>query len=122
MIYSVFGYKVFKENDIPFGYDNVDGSLVVNPVESEIVKYTFGMQLEPEKKADALPEEWVKYLEEKTEECKKIIDAEKMEVVEIPEWVRISEHTPIVDESIWKEVQGKLSEPQEENTGMQMEM
>lgn len=67
MIYNVFGYKVFKENDVPFGYDKVDEKLVINSVESEIVKYTFETELKPETKTDTLPERWIKYLEQKTE-------------------------------------------------------
>lgn len=45
-----------------------------------------------------------------------------METIEMPEWVRVCEHTPIVDENTFEVVQAKLRETQENNTGMQMDM
>ena len=111
MVYKVFGYKVFKEGDIPFGYDKVDGNLVKNTIEAEIIKYTFESELESENKKEILPETWVKYLEQKNEECEKIVKSlVDVENVEIPEWVRICDHTPIVDENTWEQVQEKLME------------
>ena len=119
MVYKVFGYKVFKESDVPFGYDKVDGNLVENAIETEIIKYTFGAELNPEKKTDALPESWIKYLEQKTEECENIVKSlVDVENVEIPEWVRICDHTPIVDENTWEQVQEKLKE----KSGVEMNM
>lgn len=121
MIYKVFGYKVFKENDVPFGYDKTDGNLVVNSVESAIVKYTFETELKPEKKTE-LPADWIKYLDQKNEECEKIENSVEMETIEMPEWVRVCGHTLIIDEDTFKAVQAKFREPQEEDSGMQMNM
>lgn len=119
MVYEVFGYKVFKETDVPFGYDKVDGNLVVNPVEAEIVKYTFEAELETKNKKDMLPESWIEYLKQKTEECENIVKSlVNMENIKIPEWVRICDYTPIVDESTWEKVQGKLKE----KSGMEMNL
>lgn len=111
MIYNVFGYKVIKENGEPFGYDKMGENIVVNSVESEIVKYVCKKFIDNSKAVKELPKHWVKYLEEenrKSEEKQKYANMTVASVENLPDLIKTYEHKPIIDKETWKAVCEKM--------------
>lgn len=72
MIFKVFGYDVHKEDECPFGYDKVNDELVINEIEAEILKYVYAAEIDPTKKLDNYPAQWIEYLVQKDKECEEL--------------------------------------------------
>lgn len=116
MVYKVFGYKVYKEDDIPFGYDKENNTLVPNEIEAEIVKYAYDSSLDAAKEMSEYPSEWIEYLSQKNEECEELLKRGMFKAIPVgnPENFKTSEIKPIIDIETWSKVWEKLSQ---ENIG-----
>lgn len=124
MVYNVFGYKVYKEEEIPFGYDKSNNTLVPNEVEAEIVKYAYESSLDESKKMGEYPAEWIEYLSQKNEECEMLEKSGKIKAIAVgnPEEFKSSEHKPIMDIETWSRVWEKLSQEDIDEPENEMKM
>ena len=112
MVYKVFGYKVYKEDDVPFGYDKENNTLVPNGIEAEIVKYAYDSSLGDIKKMSEYPSEWIEYLSQKNEECEELVKRGMFKAIPVGklEDFKTSENKPIIDIETWSKVWEKLSQ------------
>lgn len=112
MLYNVFGYKVYKENDCLFGYDKINNTLVPNEIEAEIVRYAYETAFDESKLMSEYPAEWLVYLTQKNKECEMLEKSGKIKSAPVGNSVKFikSEHKPIMDIEIWSRVCKKLSQ------------
>ena len=124
MVYIVFGYKVYKEEDIPFGYDKVNNNLIPNEIEAEIVKYLYESYLDDAKRVSEYPVEWIEYLSQKNEECEMLEKRGEIKAISVgnPQEFKESEHKPIIDIETWSKVWEKLSQEDIENAENEIKM
>lgn len=115
MVYKVFGYKVYKDDDIPFGYDKANNTLIPNEIEAEIVKYAYDSSLDAAKEMSEYPSEWIEYLTHKNEECEELVKRGMFKAIPVgkPEDFETSEIKPIIDIETWSKVWEKLSQENE---------